>query len=100
MFETNARFYNLYMEWEDIVKDWLSKKSRESCITELRDNLVKPSAIPSVIAQNRSLLEVLLNQITLQTLKDLNVPEFPREPLEFFDPYNGWIEKHETKSTS
>jgi hypothetical protein len=85
------------MEWEDIVKDWLSKKSRDSCITELIDNLVKASAIPSAIAQNRSLLAVLLNQIILQTLKDLNVPEFPRKPLVFFDPYNGWIKKYENK---
>ena len=61
------------MEWEDIVKDWLSKKWRDSCITESIDNLVKASAIPSAIAQNRTLLAVLLNQILLQTLKNLNL---------------------------
>ena len=68
------------------------------CTRGVHDNFCQDcSAVPSAIAQNTSLLAVLLNQIILQTLKDLNVPEFPREPLVFFDPYNGWIKKYENK---
>jgi hypothetical protein len=41
---------------------------------------------------------MLLNEIILEVLKKLIVPEFPKEDAyDFYDPYNGKLNKYEDK---
>ena len=60
------------------------------------NNLINANAIPFTLAQNKCLLAVLLNEIILETLKNLHVPEFPDEN-DFYDPYNSLLRKYEDK---
>ena len=63
------------MSWRNIVTEWMSSKNE---FMDLVGRLICTNIIPATLVDDQNLHSILLNQITLETLGDINVPRAPQ----------------------